>query len=174
MTFYQQRRQLGYYQLTRSWLDSLGPRESILDVGCWDSPVATWGDFRRRYTVDTRDRPELPGVTKMIATWPEVAATLRDPVSVVTCLQVIEHILDVQPFVEALFAVADQYVVISVPYCWPAGMCRYHVHDPIDEAKLAWMTRRKPWRTLLATEKPARMLAIYEQVRHEPSLCLPQ
>jgi hypothetical protein len=164
MTFYQSRINLGYYKIARSWLESLGPREAILDVGCWDSPVATWGDFRLRYTVDSRQRPDLPGVTKVVAAWPDAARMIPDPVSVVTCLQVIEHIPEVRPFVDALFAAASQYVVLSVPYRWPAGMCRQHVHDPIDDAKLQWMTGRTPCRTVLTKDQQARIVAIYEAV----------
>lgn len=162
MAFYHGRRNLEYYRVTRLWLESLGPRESILDVGSWDSPLATWGDFRLRYTVDARQRPDLPGVTKIVAEWPDAAAMFPERVSVVTCLQVLEHIREVRPFVDALFAVAGQYVVISVPDRWPAGMCRHHVHDPIDEAKLEWMTGRKPQETVRTGESRARIVSFYD------------
>lgn len=161
MTFYERRRNCSYYRIVRLLLESLGPRESILDVGSWDSPVATWGDFRIRYTVDSRQRPSMPDVTKIVGTWPEAGGLFQRPVSVVTCLQVLEHIHDARKFADALFRVACEYVVISVPYGWPAESCKYHVHDPIDEAKLEWMTGRTAEQTISADGRSARLVAVY-------------
>jgi len=162
MTFYERRKTSAYYGIVRRRLESLGPRDSILDVGSWDSPVATWGDFRVRYTVDTRQRQSLPNVTKVVGTWPEVASFFQRPVSVVTCLQVLEHVDDPRAFAEALFAVAGDCVIISVPYKWPLGTCRQHLHDPIDEAKLNRMTGRTPRESARSNGKLARMVAIYD------------
>ncbi len=164
MTFYEGRQNSGYYKIVRRFLESVGQEESILDVGSWDSPVATWGDFRIRYTVDFRQRPSIPGITKVVGTWPEVAGIFRRRASVVICLQVLEHIADACAFADALFAVAGECVIISVPYKWPPGTCRYHVHDPIDEAKLERITGRTPREEILTDGELARMVAIYDVV----------
>lgn len=164
MTFYEGRKTCGYYRTVRRLLESLGPRESILDVGCWDSPVATWGDFRIRYAVDSQRRPGIAEVTKIVGTWPETAELFRRPVSVVTCLQVLEHVDDTRAFAKALFAVARECVIISVPYKWPVGECKHHVHDPIDEAKLEWMTGETPRERILTNGKLTRMVAIYDVI----------
>ncbi|MBC8869685.1 MAG: hypothetical protein H8E44_09725 [Planctomycetes bacterium] len=164
MTFYEGRENSAYYASVRRLLESLGPKESILDVGSWDSPVATWGDFRIRYTVDSRQRPSIPEVTKIVGPWPEATGLFQTPVSVVTCLQVLEHVDDVGAFANALFAMARECVIISVPYKWPSGTCKHHVHDPIDEAKLKWMTGKTPSERILTNGKLARMVAIYDVI----------
>ena len=160
MSFYEGRKNSEYYAIVREILDDLGPAESIMDVGSWDSPVATWGDFRKRYTVDTRERPELPGVTKLVGEWPAVAGQIGT-VSIVTCLQVLEHIRDVRAFAETLFTAARKAVVISVPWMWPTGACEYHVHDPIDRKKLEWMVGRSADRLRVTEQRSARMVASY-------------
>lgn len=160
MGFYEKRTNSQYYSVVRGYLESLGPRNSILDVGCWDTPVATWGDFRERYTIDTRNRPALMDVKMVVGTWPK-DANLFSPVSVVTCLQVLEHITDAVPFAAALFATATEYVMISVPYKWAAGQCKWHVHDPIDEVKLEQMTGRIPESTHITDWPDRRIVAMY-------------
>ncbi len=164
MTFYEGRKNCAYYEIVRGLLNSLGPKQSILDVGCWDSPVATWGDFCSRYTIDSRQRPSIADVTKVVGTWPEAAGFFRRPVSVVTCLQVLEHVDEPREFAEALFALAGECVIISVPYKWPSGTCSQHVHDPIDEEKLNLMTGRKPRESVLTNQKPARLVVIYDVI----------
>lgn len=125
---------LNYYRTVRQWLDDLGPLDSLIDVGCLDTPVATWGTARHRYALDRWRVPQLPGVVGIRADWLAWQPPHRFELAI--CLQVIEHIAHEQvgPFVDKLFAAADLQI-ISVPWQWPVGACEYHVHDPIDEAK---------------------------------------
>ena len=62
---------------------------------------------------------------------------------IVLCLQVLEHVPSPGRFAEKLFE-CGQIVIISVPYQWEAGRCRWHLHDPIDELTLYEWTQRKP------------------------------
>ena len=141
MSYYATRRQLKYYSIVRQWLDDLGPLESILDIGCFDTPVATWGDFQQRYTLDRHSRPALLGVLPIVGTWP-THSHLVPRCDVVTCLQVIEHLDDPQPFVDAVFSHARRAVILSLPWMWQAGHCPSHKQDPIDMAKInAWVKR---------------------------------
>ena len=52
--------------------------------------------------------------------------------NLVTCLQVLEHVDDPPAFVEKLVSITDGYLLISVPYMWPAGQCESHLYDPMD------------------------------------------
>ena len=158
---YSQRVDLPYYRHVREILDSLGPLESILDVGCLDAPTVMWGDFRQRYTIDRLQRPVLAGVRAIVGSWPDDWAL--GSVDVVTCLQTLEHVQRPVPFAAALFATARRAVIISVPYRWPAGRCKHHIQDPIDEAKLAEMTGRAPDRTIITDGDANRLIAVYRK-----------
>ena len=83
---------------------------------------------------------------------------------VVVCLQVLEHIDHdiVKKFTQKLFQVGKT-VIISVPYKWELGKCKYHVHDPVDESKLYSWTKRYPKKTWIITEKNGvkRLIALY-------------
>ena len=160
--YWESRKHLEYYRTVRQILEALGSLPSILDIGSWDTPVATWGTFGMRYTLDPRERPALPNVTRVFGRWPDAVDRFADSVSVVTCLQTIEHVEDPRSFVDAIFAVAEQHVVISVPYKWPAGATPYHHHDPIDKAKLELWTRRKCTRKHIVTDDGGqRLIAEY-------------
>jgi len=160
MSYYASRKDEQYYRVVRRWLEQLSPESSLLDVGCLDTPVATWGTFATRYTVDPRPRPPLPHVTAIANHWPAAAANLPQPIAVVTCLQVLEHVADPHAFAAELFAAATTAVIISVPYRWAAGACKYHLHDPIDLAKLQRWTDRGPNRAFI-THPPRRAVALY-------------
>jgi len=150
LRFWRTRQQCEYYWVVKQMLEAMGPRESLLDIGCWDTPVVTWGEFAERYSVDPRERPELPGVHAVLGHWPECRDKLPDSVNVVTCLQTIEHVHDVQTFVDAIFAIATETVVLSVPYRWSTDATPCHHHDPIDEAKLETWSKRKPRQNVFA------------------------
>lgn len=156
---YSQRVELPYYKLVREFLDSLGHMGSILDIGCLDTPVALWGDFDQRYTIDLRKRPALPGVTAIVGSWPDDYH--GGSVDVVTCLQTLEHVTDPAGLVAPMFATASEAVVISVPYKWPAGSCKSHLQDPIDEAKLDRMVGRKADEVTVTNSANQRLVAVY-------------
>jgi hypothetical protein len=59
------------------------------------------------------------------------------------CCEVLEHIPDAGAFAKHLFDVADR-VLISVPYRWPQGSSKHHIHDPVDLKKLVGWTEREP------------------------------
>lgn len=133
--YWASRTHLKYYETVRQILEKLGPSGSILDVGSWDTPVATWGNFRRRYRCDLVAHPPLAGVVDHVGDF----LSWRPPelMDVVTCLQVLEHLPDglAQRFGRRLI-VTGQTVVVSVPYLWPPGAEPDHVQDPVDLAKL--------------------------------------
>ena len=163
MGYWADRTKLEYYAVVRQLLESFGPLGSIADIGCCDTPTATWGDFDQRWTVDPRARPALSGVTQIVGHWPD-CATLLPQVDVVTCLQVLEHVKQPEPFCAALFAAAREGVIISVPWEWPAGSCASHIQDPVGDAKLGEWTHRRPALKKIVG-KPARAVLFYETSR---------
>lgn len=126
---------LNYYATVRELLEKLSPGGSILDVGGWDTPVVTWGTFRRRYTCDLGHNPRFPGVVSHVGDF----LSWRPPelMDVVTCLQVLEHIPDgpAQRFGRKLLE-TGKTIIVSVPYLWPPGAEPDHVQDPVDLEKL--------------------------------------
>lgn len=142
--YWQGRSHLAYYRLVHDLVEQASPGRAILDVGCWDTPVATWGDFERRYTCDLAVDPHLPGVSSHVGdflTW-----DVPERMSVATCLQTVEHLRDenVRAFGAKLLDSADT-VIVSVPHRWPAGREWSHQQDPIDLDKLiAIMGGRAP------------------------------
>jgi 2-polyprenyl-3-methyl-5-hydroxy-6-metoxy-1,4-benzoquinol methylase len=142
--YWRGRSHLAYYRVVEGLLRRIPPqhRWSILDVGCADTPVAAWGDFDRRMTVDLRTNPQLVGVRSYVADfleW-EVPArerpTREEPVDVVTCLQTLEHLEDgvVERFAWKLQDTGT-WVIVSLPYLWNRAWTKTHHQDPIDLAK---------------------------------------
>ncbi len=141
MNYWESRQNRQYYSVVKQWVEQLGPCHSIVDIGCRDTPVVTWGTFQHRYSVDIKNRPKLPNVIQIIGSWPDCKEQLPK-CDVVLCLQVLEHLSDPIPFTEALFEHALKTVIISVPYKWSKGAESCHCQDPIDLAKIRSWTRR--------------------------------
>lgn len=133
--YWDARKHLRYYAAVRAELETLSPGASIADVGGWDTPVVLWGDFARRYTVDLGRDPKFPGVISHVGDFMDWTPPER--LSVVTCLQVLEHLPDgaVERFAAKLLAIAD-VAIVSVPYLWPPREPS-HLQDPISREKFA-------------------------------------
>jgi len=163
--YWKVRHDLVYYQVVRSWMEALSPGGLLVDVGAWDTPVITWGDFAERLIVDLSPVPvSFPGVQKIQGNW--LTVELPKPADLVVCLQVLEHLKDgvVEPFCQKLLR-SGRRTLVSVPYRWKAGREVTHVQDPVDEAKLAGWMQREPSRQQIVTEPRGgvqRLVALYE------------
>jgi len=150
-------------------LDRFGPLESILDIGCADTPVATWGWFDHRYTVDVMERPPLDNVRAIVGSWPEVTKEPRKW-SVICCLQVLEH-LPADVLRRAISAIMrrSQMFIVSVPYNWRPHACPDHLHDPITLDKfLSWMRGLKPsWIDCVQDDNLNRIVALFDTSREK-------
>jgi hypothetical protein len=160
--YWEERQDMRYYQTVRRWIEELSPGAAILDVGSWDTPVATWGTFDRRYTCDLTVDPGLPGVTSHVGRFEDWA--VPEHMTVATCLQTIEHLTDenVGAFTAKLLDSA-QHVIVSVPYKWRAGEQSHH-QDPIDEAKLTGLMHgNRPVRQEIVRDgRTSRLVAHFE------------
>src|SRR5262245_46491630 len=111
--------------------------ESVLDVGPNGTPLVCELDWIPSKTaIDLSSRP-IPGVTCLQGNFLKYQPAA--PFDLVLCLQVLEHVRPAGEFAQKLLA-AGRLVIVSAPYCWPVGTCKYHVQDPVDETKLyGWM-----------------------------------
>jgi hypothetical protein len=118
--------------------------------------------FERTVVEKDQDRGiRLPGVRCCFGRFEDWPVDGRYDVAL--CLQTLEHVDDPKAFASKLFACAP-VVVLSVPYLWPEGGCPGHLHDPIDEAKLASWVGRKPDHVSIARDQGcARLVAAYVQ-----------
>lgn len=62
---------------------------------------------------------------------------------IVTSFQVIEHVEEAEKFTQKLLN-TGKILLISLPYNWKKGACKWHCQDPIDENKIFNWTHKKP------------------------------
>lgn len=159
MSYWDGRKDLNYYRVVKEWLEQID-YQSIIDVGCADTPVVTWGNFQRRTAVNNREFPMLEGVECIEGDWMK----LDRKADVITCLQVIEHFETdyLKDFVAKIFD-NSKVAIISVPYLWPAGMCDGHQQDPVDVKKFLNLMNREPVKMEIVTDSSCRrLIAMFE------------
>ncbi|EMI21548.1 hypothetical protein RMSM_01527 [Rhodopirellula maiorica SM1] len=153
---------MNYYAAVREAIEKHSPGESILDVGCGGTDTVMAGSFDRRYAVNQTPIPDWPCDAELIiGTWPEVELP-ESRFDVVTCCQVIEHLPDeaIPAFVAKLEAVAET-LIVSVPFMWPKGMCKYHRQDPVDEEKFrGWFSRQPGSISVIQDGRLCRLVAV--------------
>lgn len=156
-----------YYDLVREWIEEFSPGRCLLDVGAWDTPVASWGRFEKRVSLDCQPRAVCgAGVEYVTADWMEYRPEFR--ADLVLCLQVLEHLEDdrVIPFTRKLLA-SGQNILISVPYRWPRGKEPSHLQDPVEASTLYRWAGKLPFRQALVTEPRGsvqRLAALFQGV----------
>jgi len=146
--YWESRKDNNYYKYVIQWLNEIGHHASYMDVGTCDTPIIQSGSFDRRIAVDILKQPALEGVESIVGDF----MILDLPyVSVVTCLQVLEHVFDPAAFAQKLLNTADK-VLVSVPYEWPKGFCNEHIHDPIDMDKFYGWLGREPVNSIIIND----------------------
>ena len=150
--YWQKRRDANYLQRVARLVQSVGgDARSILDVGSNRCPYLDWFEWiPRRVSVDLQApyfSPSVEGIKADFLTWQE-----NEQFDLCLCLQVLEHVPDAGAFSRKLLASARQ-VIVSVPYLW-SGSCKYHVHDPVDDEKIAAWFGREPDVSIVVTETP--------------------
>ena len=158
-TYYNQRKHFHYYKKVKAMLNKI-KYSSIIDIGSRKSPMFEGlDDTIYKAMLDIKPIPPHGNVHMITAdfyTW--VPDREYD---VALCLQVLEHLDRPKEFVDKLFQTAKT-VVISVPYMWPKGSCKYHVQDPINEEKIFSWTGKEPDEKHIITDgKRKRIVCLY-------------
>lgn len=158
--YWDARRHLSYYQevvrLARRYVPEGG---RVIDVGAREVELLgklSW--FRSRLALDIRYVMPRRGVETVTADFLDYEA--EGPFDLVLCLQVLEHLPEPQHFARKLLR-TGRTVIISVPYCWPAGEASAHLQDPVDETKLREWTGSDPIESLVVQDEKQRMIAVY-------------
>ena len=134
---YVQRRQTQiYYRYVYRLVRGVAPRiDSVLDVGSGKTSCLEkfdWIPIRR--TIDIAHPYTSEFVEGIKSDFLEYEVDEHYDLAI--CLQVLEHVPQVEKFTQKLFDVSRS-VLISVPYRWPKGSIKGHIHDPVDESKAA-------------------------------------
>lgn len=141
-----------------------GEPKSVIDVGSNGTPTLEWHrqTATRLTSLDLRRPYVAEGVESLTCDFlhyfPESNFDL------VTCFQVLEHVPDPVPFARRLTELGE-IAVVSVPYKWKKGKCKYHVHDPVDEKKMRKWFERHPDFSYVARELNGvgRLIHVYKQ-----------
>lgn len=150
--YWQARKGSAYIALAQRLCREFAPEPpSVLDVGSNGTPVLEWhrATATELVSVDLRRPYEAPGVEAVTADF--LAWEPGRRFELVTCLQVLEHLGEPEPFAQKLLTVGST-LVVSVPYRWRRGRCREHVQDPVDEGMLRAWFGREPVHSEIAAE----------------------
>jgi hypothetical protein len=131
--YWEERKNYRYYKEVTDLLDDLGYKDSIIDVGSYNTPVVTYGNFDKRYRIDKEKLDPIEGVIDIQKDWLDVDLSA----DVITCLQTLEHLDDdeIKPFCKKLKSSAET-LIVSVPYNWDEDRCEWHKQDPVDLKKV--------------------------------------
>lgn len=168
--YWEARKDILYYQVVRTITSHIGRKAgSIVDIGSAGCPYLDWfSSIPVRTSLDLKRPYVAPGVTSHTGDFLTWVPDRR--YNIVTCLQVLEHVPDASSFAKRLLALGDT-IVVSVPYKWPAGKTKTHVHDPVDEAKLLDWFGRLPNFEYVCREVKApveRIIHVYENRISDP------
>lgn len=161
MTYWESRQHMRYYNQALTFARRYAPAGgSVIDVGGRDCNYIAWfAWFERKVVLDLKPPPPRPGVEAITADFPTYQPSR--PFDLALCLQVLEHLAEPEPFCRRLLAIG-RVLIVSVPYRWPKGLCRYHVQDPVDEAKLRmWMGRPPVDHIIVRDGNRERLVAVY-------------
>jgi len=124
---------------------------SVIDIGSNGTPTLEWHRkwATRLVSLDLRNPYSAPGVESMTKNFFDYYPAER--FDLVTCFQVLEHVRDPKLFAQKLLDIG-KVVVVSVPYKWRAGACKYHIHDPVDEEKMGVWFGKTPSYSYIARE----------------------
>ena len=143
MSYWRERQTMRYYAQVLAFARRYAPEGgSVIDVGGRDCEYIQWFDwFERKVVIDLKPPPASPGVETLAGDFLEFQPGVC--FDLVLCLQVLEHLQEPAEFCRKLLQ-TGRTVIVSVPYRWPRGLCKYHVQDPVDEIKLRGWADRSP------------------------------
>lgn len=137
--------------------------KSVIDIGSNNTPTLEWhrSSATKLVSLDLRRPYIATGVEPVTADL--LTYEPDEQFDLVTCFQVLEHVPDAHSFARKLMSLG-RTLVVSVPYKWKKGKCKWHVHDPVDEAKMLGWFERSPEFQYVATElnKVRRLIQVYK------------
>jgi hypothetical protein len=139
-SYWKSRKECNYYKKVLEIIQRHTNYESIIDIGSANTEILRDLPFKDKVCLDINKLPESEGVRTIKSDF--YKWTPDKKYDIVTCLQVLEHLDDPTAFAKKLFELSKEIVIISVPYLWPKGFCKYHVQDPVSEEKLMSWTGR--------------------------------
>jgi hypothetical protein len=142
----------------------LKKHDAVLDVGSNRTPTITWHrkKARRLVSVDLRNPYRGKDVESIAGDFFDYPS--EPGFELVTCFQVLEHVPDAHAFAQKLLA-TGRTCIVSVPYKWPKGKCKWHIHDPVDQVKMLGWFGKAPLEIFIAREETAdsdRLICVYE------------
>jgi SAM-dependent methyltransferase len=147
---------------------------SVVDIGSNATPTLEWhrAHAARLVSVDLRNPYVAEGVESVKQNFFDFDAGTRFDLA--TCFQVLEHVKDPERFARRILDLA-RVAVVSVPYKWPKGRSKYHLHDPVDEQKMLQWFGREPVFRYVAKELNGirRMIDVYRPDDGSPPSELP-
>jgi hypothetical protein len=139
-----------------------GDPASVVDVGSNGTPTLEWhrDTAVELVSVDLREPYRAAGVLSLKCDFLKYQPPA--PFDLATCFQVLEHVRNPAAFARRLLAIA-RVVIVSVPYKWRKGLCKYHLQDPVDEAKMFDWFEQEPTFSYVARElnRRARLINVY-------------
>jgi hypothetical protein len=139
-SYWKSRKECNYYKKVLEIIQRYNNYESIIDIGSANTEILKDLSFKDKVCLDCNKLPENEGVRTIKCDFYNWIPDKK--YDIVTCLQVLEHLDNPEAFAKKLFDLSDKVVIISVPYKWPKGFCKYHVQDPVSEEKLLSWTGR--------------------------------
>ncbi len=138
--------------------------QSLIDVGSAGCPYLDWYDWIPNRTSLDMDLPYVSaGIDSVKSNFLKWSKD-RD-YDVCTCLQVLEHVPQVEDFAQKLLETAN-VLIVSVPYKWTYGNNKSHVHDPVDEIKMLSWFGKPPNFSIIVREvftDSRRLVNVYER-----------
>jgi hypothetical protein len=161
LSYWQARSKHKYYQeVVRLARIHVPSGRQVIDVGANETEILQQLDwFGQRVALDLDDIPPQPGIETLVIDF--MTYQPASEFDLVICLQVLEHLQEPAMFARKLLE-TGRTVIISVPYKWPAGKSKWHVQDPVDEAKLEMWTGRKPDEISVISDENERLIAVYK------------
>jgi hypothetical protein len=163
--YWEARQHMMYYKAIFQFVSVVGYQaRSLIDVGSGgDTGYVQWmGWIPERAVLDFAIPNKPAGITAI-----ETDFFTFDPpelYDVALCCQVLEHIPDPQAFCTKLRQIA-RHLIVTVPYKWGVGTPG-HIHDPVDEHKLATWMQVPPnsWQIVQEPFREGRLLAYYNLI----------
>ena len=137
-TYFEERKHSPYYKYVRTLLGILSYNaDSVCDVGSNGTDMISWLPCKEKVSIDLRNPLRAEGIQSIKADF--ITYDFSRKFDIVTCFQVLEHIDDehVKLFANRLLEIAENLLIVSVPYLWAKGACKYHLQDPVDQTKFA-------------------------------------